>query len=141
MVVGRTRRVAYLLFQPRTQLYRETILFFHCPSGRFAGPLVEHRRRGGYERLGVAAFQRSYRRARHAVVQSILDEAVQVCCILGPSNPTMLNPLDHPICLTSPKRVTRLSAWHEHIPFAMFLVDLLRPEGIVELGTESGESY
>ncbi len=53
----------------------------------------------------------------------------------------MLNPLDHPICLTSPKRVTRLSAWHEHIPFAMFLVDLLRPEVIVELGTESGDSY
>lgn len=53
----------------------------------------------------------------------------------------MLNPLDHPICLSSPKRVTPLSAWHEHIPFAMFLVDLLRPEIIVELGTESGDSY
>jgi GT2 family glycosyltransferase/glycosyltransferase involved in cell wall biosynthesis len=53
----------------------------------------------------------------------------------------MLNPLDHPICLSSPKRVTSLSAWHEHIPFGMFLIDLLRPGTIVELGTESGDSY
>ena len=53
----------------------------------------------------------------------------------------MLNPLDHPICFSPPERVTPLSAWHEHIPFAMFLVDLLRPETIVELGTESGDSY
>jgi GT2 family glycosyltransferase/glycosyltransferase involved in cell wall biosynthesis len=54
---------------------------------------------------------------------------------------TMLNPLDHPICFAHPKRVTPLSAWHEHIPFAMLLVDLLRPAVIVELGTESGDSY
>lgn len=53
----------------------------------------------------------------------------------------MLNPLDHPICLDSPRRLTPLSAWHEHIPFAMLLVDLLRPKIIVELGTQSGDSY
>jgi GT2 family glycosyltransferase/glycosyltransferase involved in cell wall biosynthesis len=53
----------------------------------------------------------------------------------------MLNPLDHPICFSSPKRLTPLSAWQEHIPFAMLLVDLLRPRMIVELGTQSGDSY
>lgn len=53
----------------------------------------------------------------------------------------MLNPLDHPICLASPWRITPLSAWHEHIPFAMWLVDILRPRTIVELGTQSGDSY
>lgn len=35
---------------------------------------------------------------------------------------TMLNPLEHPICLASPRRLVRLRpAWQEHIPFAMLL--------------------
>lgn len=53
----------------------------------------------------------------------------------------MLNPLDHPICLTTPKRLTQFSAWHEHIPFAMFLVDAIRPKVFVELGAHYGDSY
>jgi len=53
----------------------------------------------------------------------------------------MLNPLDHPVCLSMPRRLTPYSAWHEHIPFAMFLVDVLRPKVIVELGTAYGDSY
>lgn len=53
----------------------------------------------------------------------------------------MLNPLDHPICLEIPHRLTPLSAWHEHIPFGMFIVDVLRPEMVVELGTHFGDSY
>ena len=52
-----------------------------------------------------------------------------------------MNPLDHPICLASPKRLTSVRSWHEHIPFAMFLVDLLRPSVLVELGTHAGDSY
>ena len=52
-----------------------------------------------------------------------------------------LNPLEHPICFTSPERLTPFSAWHEHIPFAMCLVDILRPKMIVELGTHYGDSY
>ncbi|MFY9574561.1 MAG: class I SAM-dependent methyltransferase, partial [Blastocatellia bacterium] len=52
----------------------------------------------------------------------------------------MLNPLDHPICLSYPLRLVP-TAWAEHIPFAMFLVDRLRPKTIVELGTFSGVSY
>jgi methyltransferase family protein len=54
---------------------------------------------------------------------------------------TRLNPLDHPVLFTEPRRLTRLSAWHEHIPFAMLLVDLLRPRTFVELGAHSGDSY
>ena len=33
------------------------------------------------------------------------------------------------------------SAWLEHIPFAFWLVDTLRPRNIVELGTHYGSSY
>ncbi|RKH89828.1 glycosyltransferase [Corallococcus sp. AB045] len=52
-----------------------------------------------------------------------------------------LNPLEHPLCLTQPLRLLASSAWVEHVPFAMFLVDLLRPSTLVELGTHTGVSY
>jgi GT2 family glycosyltransferase len=51
------------------------------------------------------------------------------------------NPLKHPIVFSIPRRLTPLSFWHEHMPFAMFLIDLLRPETLVELGTQYGDSY
>ena len=51
------------------------------------------------------------------------------------------NPLTHPVCLSAPLRLTPLTAWQEHIPFAMFLVAALRPRILVELGTEAGDSY
>ena len=53
----------------------------------------------------------------------------------------LLNPLDHPICWSHPRRLTPVSAWHEHIPYAMFAIDILRPATLVELGTASGDSY
>jgi hypothetical protein len=57
-----------------------------------------------------------------------------------------LNPLDHPICLSQPLRLIteyppQVSAWIEHAPFAMFLIDIVRPKLLVELGTHSGLSY
>ena len=52
-----------------------------------------------------------------------------------------LNLLDHPVVLSAPRRLTGYSAWCEHIPFAMFLVDLLRPRTIVELGAHHGDSF
>ena len=33
------------------------------------------------------------------------------------------------------------SAWTEHVPFAFWLIDVLRPATIVELGTHAGTSY
>lgn len=50
------------------------------------------------------------------------------------------NPLDYPICLASPRRVKAIS-WQEHIPFAMALVQMLRPRLLVELGVHTGDSY
>src|SRR6185436_16511585 len=50
------------------------------------------------------------------------------------------NPLYHPICLSQPNRVAA-TAWAGHIPFAMFLIDLLKPDVMVELGTFTGVSY
>ena len=49
--------------------------------------------------------------------------------------------MDHQICFSVPKRLTPVTAWQEHIPFAMFLVDVLRPRTIVELGTHAGDSF
>jgi len=57
-----------------------------------------------------------------------------------------LNPLEHPVCLSQPKLSIsqyppHVSAWIEHAPFAMFLIDIVRPKLLVELGTHSGLSY
>jgi len=51
-----------------------------------------------------------------------------------------LNPLDYPICFAHPLRITH-STWITHVPFAMFLVDVLHPTTLVELGTNWGVSY
>jgi hypothetical protein len=56
----------------------------------------------------------------------------------------LFNPLDHPICFSYPLRVASTASarfWMEHIPFGMFLVDVLRPRVLVELGTFSGVSF
>jgi predicted O-methyltransferase YrrM len=52
-----------------------------------------------------------------------------------------LNPLNHPVAFAEPGRLKPSSAWHEHIPFAMLLIDLARPRTFVELGTHGGDSY
>ncbi|VVM06998.1 hypothetical protein MAMC_01390 [Methylacidimicrobium cyclopophantes] len=49
--------------------------------------------------------------------------------------------LDHPIVFSQPLRWSRVAAWHLHIPFALLLVDLLRPKRVVELGVHYGDSY
>lgn len=58
----------------------------------------------------------------------------------GSESPSF-NPLEHPICLRPPLRLVLTSTWTEHTPFAMFLIDLLRPGLFVELGTFYGASY
>jgi hypothetical protein len=51
------------------------------------------------------------------------------------------NPLDWPVIFTLPERLTLVSAWKEHVPFAFFLIDAFRPKTFVELGTHNGDSY
>lgn len=51
------------------------------------------------------------------------------------------NLLDHPIALAEPQRILAVSEWREHVPFAMFLVDVLKPRVVTELGTHYGVSY
>jgi O-antigen biosynthesis protein len=46
----------------------------------------------------------------------------------------------HPIILSTPRHLVH-SAWNGHIPFGMFLIELLAPSVMVELGTHSGASY
>lgn len=58
----------------------------------------------------------------------------------GEKSSGTFNPLDHPICLTFPARLA-MSAWAQHVPLAMLLVDILRPRVIVELGSYAGISY
>jgi len=51
------------------------------------------------------------------------------------------DPLKHPIMFETPRRLDARSGWLEHFPFAMLLVELLRPDVFVELGTGAGDSY
>ncbi len=57
------------------------------------------------------------------------------------SGPGMADLLDHLTCFAQPHWLTDVSAWHEHMPFAFHLVDVLRPNLFVELGTHKGDSY
>lgn len=50
------------------------------------------------------------------------------------------NPLDHAIALQEPLRIAP-SGWLMHVPFAMALVEILKPKVLVELGTHHGVSY
>lgn len=51
------------------------------------------------------------------------------------------NPLDFPICTKTPLRFNVLSAWMGHVPFAMALMEMVKPRILVELGTHWGVSY
>jgi hypothetical protein len=53
----------------------------------------------------------------------------------------VLNPLRHPLVMSRPRYLSAVGAWHQHVPFAMLIVDLVRPNVLVELGTHYGDSY
>ncbi|MBI5586984.1 MAG: class I SAM-dependent methyltransferase [Deltaproteobacteria bacterium] len=56
--------------------------------------------------------------------------------------PIRFNPLAYcGALLQEPKRLTDVVSWHEHIPFAFVLIEMLRPKVFVELGTHKGDSY
>lgn len=50
------------------------------------------------------------------------------------------NPFNHPISFAYPARIG-MSGWIGHVPFGMYLIDVLRPKAIAELGTHYGVSY
>jgi hypothetical protein len=41
----------------------------------------------------------------------------------------------------APLRLTSTPAWHGHIPFAFWCIEMLKPKTFVELGTHKGDSY
>lgn len=51
-----------------------------------------------------------------------------------------LMPIQHPIVFSRPRRIVS-SGWIQHTPFALFLMDMFRPNTFVELGSFSGASY
>ena len=51
------------------------------------------------------------------------------------------NPLRYQMLREQPRKLSVHSAWNEHVPFAMMLVEIQRPRQIVELGTHWGVSY
>lgn len=53
---------------------------------------------------------------------------------------TKFNPLEHPICFSRPLRLAA-TAQLAHVPFAMFLVDLLRPKVLVQLDAREGTLF
>jgi len=57
------------------------------------------------------------------------------------SNMYYFDLLQHPICLSSPRRTVPFMSWRQHVPFAMLLVDLLKPRTLVEIGVHYGDSY
>jgi len=60
--------------------------------------------------------------------------------MVGRMMPSRINPIDHPICLATPE-CRAASSWAEHVPFAMWLISVLEPRVLVELGTGRGTSY
>jgi len=60
---------------------------------------------------------------------------------LSPENASLADWLMRPIIFETPNRLTDVSAWHTHIPFAFWIVDAIKPAVFVELGTHKGDSY
>lgn len=50
-------------------------------------------------------------------------------------------PIDYSFCLEEPAFLSDVTSWHEHIPFAFSLIQMLQPRLFVELGTHKGDSY
>lgn len=49
--------------------------------------------------------------------------------------------LCRPIVFQEPQRTVHPPSWLDHIPFAFWIIDALRPSLLVELGCQSGNSY
>lgn len=54
---------------------------------------------------------------------------------------TLGHPLLWPSARWRPERLTDITDWHGHIPFAFWLIEVMRPRLVVELGAYKGDSY
>lgn len=60
----------------------------------------------------------------------------------GKVKPFPFNPLEYSASLfQEPQRLSDVTAWHEHIPFAFVIMQMIRPKLFVELGTHKGDSF
>ncbi len=53
----------------------------------------------------------------------------------------VLKHLSRPVALLTPDLITAPPSWLGHIPFALWIIEALRPRTLVELGTHTGNSY
>ncbi len=47
----------------------------------------------------------------------------------------------NPSIFKVPDRITEIPSWHGHIPFALWVIEAIKPRLFVELGTHKGDSY
>lgn len=59
----------------------------------------------------------------------------------SPLDPRLTALINHDLLFAEPERFSDMGFWHEHIPFAFVLADLLAPRNFVELGAHKGDSY
>ncbi len=59
----------------------------------------------------------------------------------SPLDPRLTALINPELLFAEPERFSDVGSWHEHIPFASVLTDLLAPRNFVELGVHKGDSY
>lgn len=59
----------------------------------------------------------------------------------SPLDPRLIALINPELLFAEPERFSDMGFWHEHIPFAFVLMDLLAPRNFVELGAHKGDSY
>lgn len=59
----------------------------------------------------------------------------------APSTAELFSVVLSPLAFRAPETFRPISTWHEHIPFAFWLMEQARPRVLVELGTFTGTSY
>lgn len=73
--------------------------------------------------------------------RSQAEEEAQVDSFLKDQGSDALRRICRPITLLTPDLVTAPASWLGHVPFAFWIVEALRPDSLVELGTHTGNSY
>ena len=59
----------------------------------------------------------------------------------SPLDPRLAALINPDLLFAEPEKFSDMGFWHEHIPFAFVLMDLLAPQTFVELGAHKGDSY